>query len=69
MNQWFFHVDGSQQGPFDGAAAAPFAQAPPPAHCWRPGFTEWVAGQPRGLVEWGGGGDRPHVRRRRAARG
>lgn len=42
MNQWYFHVDGAQHGPFDGAGAAAFAQAHPQAHCWRQGFAEWL---------------------------
>ena len=42
MNQWFFHVDGSQQGPFAGAAASACAQAHPTAHCWRLGSPEWL---------------------------
>jgi uncharacterized protein (TIGR00266 family) len=42
MNQWFFHAGGQQAGPLDQSGALAFARAHPDAHCWRPGFTEWL---------------------------
>ncbi len=41
MNQWYFSIDGDQQGPFDDVAAIDFAKSHPNAHCWRHGFADW----------------------------
>ena len=41
MNQWYFSVDGNQQGPLDDVAAIEFAKQNPTAHCWRHGFADW----------------------------
>lgn len=41
MNQWFFSIDGDQQGPFDDIAAMEFATSHPNAQCWRHGFADW----------------------------
>lgn len=41
MNQWYFSIDGDQQGPFDDAAAIDFARRNPNAYSWRHGFADW----------------------------